>query len=62
MKRVDYVKNAVEEKIGRPISNDEYKKACETAGKYHWQNMEGKILLISIIAGGEKYGKVETDI
>lgn len=60
--KVDYVRNTVEEKVGRPIGDQEYKQACEVAGKYHWANMEGKILLVPIFAGGEVRGKAETDI
>lgn len=52
---VDYVRNAVEERIGRTVQDTEYRQACEMAKEGHYRNMEGKILLISMSIGGENF-------
>lgn len=47
-RKVDYIRVAAEEKLGRALGDYEYKQARKIADQYNWENMDGKISLIVI--------------
>lgn len=55
-RKVDYIRVAAEEKLGRAVGDYEYTQARRIADQYNWQNMDGKISLVVAFCSYKREG------